>query len=471
MQKQSSPKPSKCIPGGLSVRMIGLFLFITTLIIIIFNSRVSYPNLIFKFAINSKSDAQFVVPYAIHTQISHLQNQLGILLGQLHSRNTEPNSISQFSEQVLHIALSLDKLADSLRAFRVDASGRNETSNVDENLTEPEESEEEQGLPRGKVFNSAEIQSYVSPKPNRISGKKNFLGLEAVNPSIGFGCTGMASDVDRYMTYKLYGPCPDDWDLAQKLLLGGCEPLPRRRCFSKSPKMFSKPLPLNSSLWTNPSDVNILWNKYKCKDYSCLVSHETIGKRGFYKCSDCFDLSKIAWEVPTNESESAEFTVDEVLSLKPGEIRIGLDFSPTTGTFAAIMKEKNVTIASGTINLGAPFNEVTALRGLLPLYISIGSRLPFFDNTLDIVHSTLFFDGWIGMELLQFVLFDWDRVLRPNGILWLDRFFCKKEDLNMYLDEINRLGYRKLLWRVVPKMDKEGDEMFFSAVLEKPARG
>lgn len=235
--------------------------------------------------------------------------------------------------------------------------------------------------------------------------------------------------------------------------------------------MFSKPLPLNSSLWTNPSDVNILWNKYKCKDYSCLVSHETIGKRGFYKCSDCFDLSKRAWEVPTNESESAEFTVDEVLSLKPGEIRIGLDFSPTTGTFAAIMKEKNVTIASGTINLGAPFNEVTALRGLLPLYISIGSRLPFFDNTLDIVHSTLFFDGWIGMELLQFVLFDWDRVLRPNGILWVDRFFCKKEDLNIYLDEINRLGYRKLLWRVVPKMDKEGDEMFFSAVLEKPARG
>lgn len=453
-----------------SVRMICPLLFITTLTIIVFNSRVSYPNLIFQFG-TKNSGAQLPVPYSLHTQISDLQTQLGRLLEQLHSKNTEPNSISKFSDQVLHIALSLDKLADSLQAFYTNSSSTNETSNVDEDLTEPEESEEEQGLPRGKVFTSAELQSYILPKPNRITGKKNFLGLEAVNPSIGLGCNAMASHLDRYMTYKLYGSCPDDWDLAQKLLLGGCEPLPRRRCFSKSSKKYSKPVPFNSCLWTPPSDANVLWNKYKCKDYSCLFANETIGKRGFYKCSDCFDLSKRAWEVPTKESESAEFTVDEVLKLKPGEIRIGLDFSPTTGSFAAIMREKNVTIASGTINLGAPFNEVIALRGLLPLYISIGSRLPFFDNTLDIIHSTLFFDGWIGMELLQFVLFDWDRVLRPKGIIWVDRFFCKTEDMKMYLNEINRLGYKKLLWRVVQKTDKEGGEQFLSAVLEKPARG
>lgn len=53
---------------------------------------------------------------------------------------------------------------------------------------------------------------------------------------------------------------------------------------------------------------------------------------------------------PTSESMSAEFTIDEVLRSKPGEIQIGLDFSPTTGTFAAMMRERNVTIVPATLN-------------------------------------------------------------------------------------------------------------------------
>lgn len=248
--------------------------------------------------------------------------------------------------------------------------------------------------------------------------------------------------------------------MAQKLIANGHDPLQRRRCFTRTPAHYTKPFPINSSLWTQPSDGNILWSHYKCKDYPCLVSNETV--------DDCFNLSKQRWDIPKNESVSAEFTIDKVLSLKPGEILVGLDFSPSTGTFAAIMKERNVTIASATLNLGAPFNEVIALRGLLPLYISVGSRLPFLDNTLDMIYSTLFLDGWIGMELLQFVLFDWDRVLRPKGILWIDRFFCRKEDMEGYLDGFKSLGYKPLLWRVLPKMDKLWDELFFSAVLENP---
>ncbi|KAK2986300.1 hypothetical protein RJ640_021869 [Escallonia rubra] len=397
---------------------------------------------------------------------------MGNLLEQLHSiGGSERQANSKFSDQVLHIAVSLDKLADSLSSFYSNAPAKwNETSNVDEDYSEPEEREVEEGSFNERVFSSAELRNYTSPKPNRLSGKKNFLGLEAIYPSIGLGCAGVAADLDRYMTYKSSGICPDDWDLAQKLIVAGCDPLPRRRCFSRTPPHYSKPLPGNSSLWTQPSDANIRWNLYKCKGYTCLVSNDTIGKRGFYKCSDCFNLSKRGWEVPTDTSVSAEFTIEEVLGLKAGEIRIGLDFSPTTGTFAAMMREKNVTVASATLNLGAPFNEVIALRGLLPLYISVGSRLPLFDNTLDLIHSKLFLDGWVGMELLQYVLFDWDRVLRPEGLLWLDRFFCKKEEMELYLDAFNKLGYRKLLWRVVPKTDKLDDELFFSAVLEKPRR-
>ncbi|KAL9424513.1 hypothetical protein AB3S75_031604 [Citrus x aurantiifolia] len=115
---------------------------------------------------------------------------------------------------------------------------------------------------------------------------------------------------------------------------------------------------------------------------------------------------------------SAEFTIDEVLRSKPGEIQIGLDFSPTTGTFAAMMRERNVTIVPATLNLEAPFNEN----------------------------------------------------LRPKGLLWVDRFFCTKDGTKLYLDEFSRLGYKKLIWRIVPKTDQRADELFFSAILEKPSR-
>ncbi|KAL7256525.1 hypothetical protein ACSBR1_010456 [Camellia fascicularis] len=367
MQKQSNSKPSKCLLGGSVLALLCSFVFITLLTIIIFTSNVSYPH----FILNSPTNNSDFQP--------------------LHSETLEPKAILKFSDQVLTINISIDKLAETLSGLYNNApNSRNETSNVEEDLSEPEESKVEEGSVPGKVFNSAALHSYISPKPNRINGKKNFLGLEAINPSIRLGCVGMALNTDR------------------------------------SPQHYNNPLPVKTSLWTQLRDVNILWNHDKCKDYTCLVSNETIDRRGFYKCYDCFDLSRQGWEVPTNESLLAESTIDEVLSLKPGEIHVGLDFSPTTGTFAAIMREKNVTVASTTLNLAAPFNE--------------------------------------------FVLFDWDRVLQPKDILWVDRFFCKKEDMNLYLNEFTELGYQKMQWRVVPKTNKDGDEMFFSAVLEKPTR-
>ncbi|XP_050379965.1 probable methyltransferase At1g29790 [Argentina anserina] len=357
--------------------------------------------------------------------------QLGHLLEQLHNETEESKAIAKFSEQILHIAISLDKIAVSLaESNRNSPSANDELSHVDENFSDPEEDGAEEQFMSGHVFKSGEIFSYISPKPNRLVGNKNFLGVEALTLSVGFACAKMASNLDRFMSYKVHSTCPDDWQIAQKLIVHGCDPLPRR-------------------------------------DASQNHLHTTLSR---FLQTPLSGLNLRGWDVPTNEAVSAEFTIDEVLSLKPGEIRIGLDFSPTTGTFAAVMREKNVTIASSTLNLGAPFNEVIALRGLLPLYTSIGSRLPFFDNTLDIIHSTLFLDGWIGIELHQFVQFDWDHVLRPKCLLWIDRFFCHKEDMKLYLEEFNRLRYKPLLWRVVPKNDKLGDELFFSAVMEKPVR-
>ena len=133
--------------------------------------------------------------------------------------------------------------------------------------------------------------------------------------------------------------------------------------------------------------------------------------------------------------------------MKNGKIRIGLDIGGDMTTFAVRMMEHNVTIITSSLNLNGPFNSFIALRGVVPLYLSIAQRLPFFDNTLDIIHSMHVLSNWIPTTTFEFVLFDIDRVLRPGGIFWLDHFFCLEPQLEKsYLPLFNQLGYKKLKW-------------------------
>ncbi|XP_057979887.1 probable methyltransferase At1g29790 [Malania oleifera] len=319
-----------------------------------------------------------------------------------------------------------------------------------------------------------EIRKYVKMKPNRLR-KKNFMGTTGTFTSIGHACFAMKKELEDYMDYDVGEFCNDDWKLAQKLMIHGCDPLPRRRCFSRAPKLYAKPFPIDQSLWKLPDDRNVRWSHYRCKSFACLAGNSS--PKGFFKCARCFNLTDHemprwikAANLDPSSNVSADFLIQEVLEIKPGEIRIGLDFSVGIGTFAARMREFNVTMASATVNLGAPFNEMIALRGLIPLYLTINQRLPFFDNTLDLIHTTRFLDGWIDLVLLDFVLYDWDRVLRPGGLLWIDSFFCLKQDLDDYLEAFRALRYKKHKWIVVPKLDKDDREVFFSAVLEKPPR-
>ncbi|KAK9143886.1 hypothetical protein Syun_013286 [Stephania yunnanensis] len=319
-----------------------------------------------------------------------------------------------------------------------------------------------------------EIRKYAKIRPNRL-GKQNFMGANGTFTSMGHGCFSMKKDLEEYMDYDVGDICNDDWRLAQKLMVHGCDPLPRRRCFARAPKLYYKPFPINESIWKLPDDRNVRWSQYICKNFTCLANNKT--RKGFFKCSDCFNLvdhEMPRWIKQTNMQQNLKITPDflisDVLNIKPGEIRIGLDFSVGTGTFAARMREFNVTIVTATINFGAPFSEMIALRGLVPLYLTVNQRLPFFDNTLDIIHTTRFLDGWIDFILLDFILYDWDRVLRPGGLLWIDSFFCLKDDLDDYLEAFKMLRYKKHKWVTLPKLDKHNHEVFFSAVLEKPPR-
>ncbi|XP_027362396.1 uncharacterized protein LOC113870008 [Abrus precatorius] len=314
-------------------------------------------------------------------------------------------------------------------------------------------------------FITEEIRKYITPKENRV-GKINLYGTNKVYNTIGHACVLYKKELEKYMDYDIGSYCDDDWNLAQKLMLNGCDPLPRRRCLTRASKVYQKPYPINESLWRLPDDKNVMWGNYQCRNFECLSSKNP--KRGYSKCTGCFEMEKekVKW-VSNSSLIPSDFLISDVLAVKPRQIRIGLDYGIGTGTFAARMREQNVTIVSTALNLGAPFNEMIALRGLVPLYVTLSQRLPFFDNTMDLVHTTGFMDGWMDLLLLDFILYDWDRILRPGGLLWIDRFFCNRKDLDDYMYMFLQLRYKKHKWVISPKSK---DEVYLSALLEKPPR-
>ncbi|GMY23767.1 probable methyltransferase At1g29790 isoform X2 [Fagus crenata] len=409
------------------------------------------------------------VTITIQNVIQKIQQEMTMMID-MPTKSSSTPSLLRYNAFLADILRLIESVQASLPLNEVAYQQNSETSST----VHPLLKQKQQSNEPADHFFIEELRKYVKMTPNRL-GKQNFMGANGTFTSIGHACFATKKELEEYMDYDVGEICNDDWKLAQKLIVHGCDPLPRRRCFSRAPQLYYKPFPINESMWKLPDSRNVRWSQYRCKNFTCLASNST-GK-GFFKCADCFNLSH--HELPRwiqqvnldpNLNLTADFLIAEVLGIKPGEIRIGLDFSVGTGTFAARMREFNVTVVSASINLGAPFNEMIALRGLVPLYLTINQRLPFFDNTLDLIHTTRFLDGWIDFVLLDFVLYDWDRVLRPGGLLWVDSFFCLKEDLDDYLKAFKMLRYRKHKWVVVPKLDKDDREVFFSAVLEKPPR-
>ncbi|KAL5101958.1 hypothetical protein RYX36_006285, partial [Vicia faba] len=49
-----------------------------------------------------------------------------------------------------------------------------------------------------------------------------------------------------------------------------------------------------------------------------------------------------------------------------GGIRIGFDIGIGSGSFVAVMDERNVTVTTSTLNVNGPFNEFISARGLFP---------------------------------------------------------------------------------------------------------
>ncbi|MFS8034407.1 putative S-adenosyl-L-methionine-dependent methyltransferase [Helianthus anomalus] len=317
-----------------------------------------------------------------------------------------------------------------------------------------------------------EFIAFTSPKDLPFGMNSNFDSDKLYSP-VGSLCNLFRDEIQQYMSYKVNGSCPDDELLAQKLLLKGCEPLPRRRCRPAAQVQYVEPYPTPECFWSTPSDSSVVWTAYTCKNYSCLINRKR-NQKGFDDCKDCFDLGgreKTRW-VESNNRGGIDFAIDDVLAVKkPGTIRIGLDIGGGVATFAVRMRERNITIITTSMNLNGPFNSFIASRGVVPMYISISQRLPFFDNTLDIVHSMHVLSNWIPTTLLHFLLYDVYRVLRPGGLFWLDHFFCVEDQLeDVYTPLIESIGFSKLMWVAGRKLDRGAElrEMYLSALLEKP---
>ncbi|RVW30936.1 hypothetical protein CK203_097324 [Vitis vinifera] len=293
-----------------------------------------------------------------------------------------------------------------------------------------------------------EFISFTSPQLLPFGFTTNFDSDSIIAP-VGHPCTFFANDLSRYMSYRVNGSCPDDELFAQKLLLKGCEPLPAAAAAPPLRMNIKNHIPF--LLAYGPLHPTHLW-----------CGQPTQG------------TERYRWIGSKSGHNELDFTIDEVLEMKKrGTVRIGLDIGGGAGTFAVRMLERNITIVTTSMNLNGPFNSFIASRGVVPLYISISQRLPFFDNTLDIVHSMHVLSNWIPNTLLHFLLFDIYRVLRPGGLFWLDHFFCMDEQMEeVYKPLIESVGFKKLKWVVGKKLDRGPKlrEMYLSALLEKPLR-
>ncbi|KVH88302.1 putative S-adenosyl-L-methionine-dependent methyltransferase [Cynara cardunculus var. scolymus] len=278
---------------------------------------------------------------------------------------------------------------------------------------------------------------------------------------IASACRHHPDLLHQYMNYTPFTLCPPPSSAAaEPLILRGCHPLPRRRCFSPTPNKLPTSLPTNP--FSPVPENSILWSNYKCKNLDCL--NPDLG----------FDLKK-------EKSKFLSYKTDldlpisqltEIAKKSKSVLRLALDIGGGTGTFAAQMKQENVTVLTTTMSLSAPYNEVAALRGLVPLHAPLQQRLPVFDGVLDLVRCGHAVNRWIPVAAMEFLLYDVDRVLRGGGYFWVDHFFSKEVDLDkIYGPLIGKLGYKKVKWAVGKKMDSSGvknGEVYLTALLQKP---
>lgn len=291
----------------------------------------------------------------------------------------------------------------------------------------------------------------------------------------GYACDASDDDIFSFLEYEPNKLCPDDWFTTQSLIYTHhCYSLPKRRCMARTNQNWSEPLAFPTALFDSSAlaDENVRWSLHSCQSFHCLNTR-VVGD-----CRNCFNLTleRNRWQ----RGFRGSLPIREVILLKKGALRLGLDAGGGTGTFAAHMALYNVTVLTSAMNIetvrgvtgGLPYMETMALRGLIPLWLPHKARLPFFDNTFDLVHCV---NSIKYLPILEFeeLVFEWDRVLRVGGVMWFEMFYAPLTEMPVYLAIIEQLGYSKLHWNITPKPDtgeRKGMHVYLNCVIEKPVR-
>lgn len=302
----------------------------------------------------------------------------------------------------------------------------------------------------------------ATPPPSPPSDLLLFSHLGPIASS----CSDHPDLLHRYMNYTPFSLCPRDHSsVVEPLLLRGCHPLPRRRCFSPTPSPKPRSSPADFFPDSLP-DSAVHWPlTSSCKSFSCLPSN-----LGFNMLAESSRF--LSSKSPLHLSLPQLLTIARAA---PGAapIKLALDVGGGTGTLAARLKlMANATVLTTTMNLGAPYSEAAALRGVVPLHAPLQQRFPVPDGALDLVRTGHAVNRWIPAAAMEFLMFDVDRVLRGGGLFWVDHFFCRAPDLDaVFAPMIGRLGYKRIKWAVGNKTDAGGvkfGEVYLTALLQKP---
>ncbi|KAI3978926.1 hypothetical protein MKX01_016101 [Papaver californicum] len=286
-------------------------------------------------------------------------------------------------------------------------------------------------ISKSSVPNELKLFLQFHPLP---LGKDSRTGMAEMVSSVGHSCESSISFLSQFMDYKVGGVCPDDWNLAQKLILRGCEPLPRRRCLTK-------PVPKRGFFLFYFHFENLTL-------VVCIV-------RRLLKIV----LAVLIWLMNDKQkfvtaSSKINFLVDDVLALGDGGIRIGLDIGGGSANLAARMAERNATLITSTLNVDAPFNDFIAVRGFSPWFLSLEQRFPFYDNVFDLIHISNGLSNGDRSEKMEFLMFDIDRILQVGGLFWLDNYYCSDNEQKTILTQlIDKFLYKRLKWTVGEKFD------------------
>lgn len=239
----------------------------------------------------------------------------------------------------------------------------------------------------------------------------------------------------QYNAYTPGEPCPPDRHVVEALFHNRACPTPApRRCRSRAAPAHYVGLHRGEELTAERLDGNIDWPQFEhLHSFGAAQEAATTGRvRSVFEPGDGKPWAAPEFDLRAGLETKKRFLErlsSHVPALRSGGVRTALDVGGGSGRFcSAIRALFSVTCVVVTrdnqLNVSKhsrhyfdlPLSEIATEDGLISLQWSGASRLPMPDGSFDLIHSAYAIENFSDdVELIEGVLFDWDRMLRPGG--------------------------------------------------------